>query len=79
MITVENVDQGMEDPKTKPDTEDADTTCFGVNLIKVARYINVIIGCTLIVSTILYIINIFEVVSNILYNPGRLLLNLFMV
>ena len=62
-------DAGKPDPK--------DTEIFGVNILKAARYINLIIGTIL---SVLGVISLFSVISNfidaVLY-PGHLILNFY--
>ena len=74
-LNVENLDE-----KDKEAIEEAkiDTTCFGINLLKVARYINLVVGTVMIVFTILYIINFFESFGDLFLHPGRFILNIFM-
>uniref|UniRef100_A0A7S3FUV6 Uncharacterized protein n=1 Tax=Strombidium rassoulzadegani TaxID=1082188 RepID=A0A7S3FUV6_9SPIT len=54
----------------------ADTTCFGINLLKAARYINLIAGTCLTVVSGMGIFNIFQD-FNLFRNFGVMALNLF--
>ena len=42
----------------------ADTTCFGFNLLKVARYINLIVGTACVVVCGLSSLNIFNLIKS---------------
>ena len=68
-----------DDELRSPSDDVSEATCLGFNILKSARYINIIVGVTLIIFSILYVINIFGAVGDLLACPGRLILNLFMI
>ena len=55
----ESVATGQYNARTESESA-ADTTCFGYNVLKVARYINLIVGCALSVVCTLRILDIFN-------------------
>ena len=55
-----------------------DTTCFGINLLKVARYINLIVGTVMIIFTVLYLISFIKAIEDLFMHPGRIIINIFM-
>jgi len=57
----------------------AATQCFGVNILKAARYANLIVGAALVVIGVMSFLAVFDVISSIFANPGQLILNLYLM
>ena len=52
-------------------------TCMGFNILKLARYMNIIGATALIIVCVLEIIDIFSLLSNIFTGLGGIILNIF--
>ena len=55
-----------------------DTECFGVNILKAARYANLIIGTVLSVLGVFSLINVISNFLDAIFHPGHLIMNLYL-
>merc|ERR1712150_80514 len=76
-ITFENTEDQEAGVTSAPSA--ADTELFGVNILKAARYINLIIGTTLVVVGILSFLNVISAVIEIIVEPGIVILNFYLI
>lgn len=70
--------ENTDDSRTQSEAA-ADTTCFGFNILKIARYINLIVGTACVVVCGLSSINIFKAISTDFFGAiSRLQLDFFL-
>ncbi len=66
-------------PIEEEDVDPANTQCFGFNVLKVARYLNLLVGLGICVGGVLSLLNVFEMAFDLFLYPGALIMNLFLM
>ena len=53
--------------------------CFGFNLLKIAKMITMIGGCTLIACCIMYYLNVIKAIADVFVKPGQAIINFYLM